>query len=132
MGLSPNIKRALAVALVLAAGCAQTAGGLNVPTIKSQFGSKNIVPSAAALSMESQNFCNAQAQVDYATMVMVCTGQMPTLPVSITTNYVAQSGRAACQAYGYVDAANKLLVSATVPLANCPTGTPVVPAVPAK
>ena len=53
--------------LLLLAGCAQQGGGLLQPTPKEIISGKNtIVPSAAALSMEATNFCNAQAQVDYA------------------------------------------------------------------
>src|SRR5208282_5421322 len=64
-----NATLALMLALALP-GCAQQAGGLLQPTPKQIISGKNtIVPSAAALSMEATNFCNAQAQVDYASLV---------------------------------------------------------------
>jgi len=68
------------------AGCAQQGGGLLEPTPKQIISGKNtIVPSAAALSMEATNFCNAQAQVDYAALVLYCEGKAPTLPLSFST-----------------------------------------------
>ena len=70
------------------AGCAQQGGGLLQPTPKQIISGKNtIVPSAAALSMEATNFCNAQAQVDYAGLVLYCEGKTPALPLSINTTY---------------------------------------------
>ena len=68
--MSRKIQNALALSLLCAfalAGCAQQGGGLLQPTPKQIISGKNtIVPSSAALSMEATNFCNAQAQVDYA------------------------------------------------------------------
>ena len=118
-----------AVFAVAFAACAQQGGGLTTPVPSSIAGHKNVVPSVAALTLESTQFCNAEAQVDYASIVLYCTGQTPSLPVSVTTNYVTEWSKTACQVYGYVDATNKLIAPATVSLANCPTGIAPAPVV---
>jgi hypothetical protein len=113
---------------VALAGCAQQGGGLLQPTPKQIISGKNtIVPSAAALSMEATNFCNAQAQVDYAGLVLYCEGKTPTLPLSISTNYQTESSQFSCQVYGYTNSSNQLIVPQTVTLGNCPTGTAPAP-----
>jgi len=110
------------------AGCAQQGGGLTQPTAKQIISGKNtIVPSSAALSMEATNFCNAQAQVDYASLVLYCEGKAPTLPLSISTTYQTQSNKFSCQVYGYTNSSNQLIVPATVTLGNCPTGVAPAP-----
>jgi len=110
------------------AGCAQQGGGLNQPTAKQIISGKNtIVPSSAALSMEATNFCNAQAQVDYASLVLYCEGKAPTLPLSISTTYQTQANQFSCQVYGYTNSSNQLIVPATVTLGNCPTGVAPAP-----
>ena len=118
-----------ALALTLA-GCAQQGGGLTQPTAKQIISGKNtIVPSSAALSMEATNFCNAQAQVDYASLVLYCEGKAPTLPLSISTTYQTQANQFSCQVYGYTNSSNQLIVPATVTLGNCPTGVAPAPVV---
>ena len=115
----------LALAL---AGCAQQGGGLLQPTPKQIISGKNsIVPSAAALSMEATNFCNAQAQVDYAGLVLYCEGKSPALPLSISTTYQTESSQFSCQVYGYTNSSNQLIVPATVTLGNCPVGVAPAP-----
>ena len=110
------------------AGCAQQGGGLMQPSPRQIISGKNtIVPSAAALSMEATNFCNAQAQVDYAALVLFCEGKTPTLPLSITTNYQAETTQFSCQIYGYTNSSNQLIVPQTVTLGNCPTGVAPAP-----
>ena len=116
------------VASLLLAGCAQQGGGLLQPTPKEIISGKNtIVPSAAALSMEATNFCNAQAQVDYAGLVLYCEGKTPTLPLSISTTYQTETSQFSCQVYGYTNSSNQLIVPQTVTLGNCPTGTAPAP-----
>ena len=108
--------------------CAQQGGGLLQPSPKQIISGKNtIVPSAAALSMEATNFCNAQAQVDYAGLVLNCEGRTPALPLSITTTYQTESSQFSCQVYGYTNSSNQLIVPATVTLGNCPTGAAPAP-----
>jgi len=110
------------------AGCAQQGGGLLQPTPKQIISGKNtIVPSSAALSMEATNFCNAQAQVDYAGLVLYCEGKTPALPLSISTNYQTEASQFSCQVYGYTNSSNQLIVPATVMLGNCPTGAAPAP-----
>jgi hypothetical protein len=118
----------LFVVAILLIGCAQQGGDLKAPSVLSPLGSKNIVPSVAALTMESENRCNAQAQVDYALAVKYCTGQLPTLPISFTTNYGTALNNLTCQIYGYTSAANQLLpgVPLTVSLGGC-QAPPVTP-----
>ena len=117
----------LLCALTLAA-CAQQGGGLLQPTPKQVISGKNtIVPSAAALSMEATNFCNAQAQVDYAGLVLFCEGKTPAIPMSISTTYQTESTQFSCQVYGYTNSSNQLIVPQTVTLGNCPTGTAPAP-----
>ena len=120
---------ALLLLCVLAfSGCAQQGGGLLQPTPKQIISGKNtIVPSSAALSMEATNFCNAQAQVDYAGLVLYCEGKSPSLPLSITTTYQTQSTQFSCQVYGYTNSSNQLIVPQTVTLGNCPTGVAPAP-----
>jgi len=109
-------------------GCAQQGAGLTQPTVKQMISGKNtIVPSSAALSMEATNFCNAQAQVDYASLVLYCEGKAPTLPLSISTTYQTQANQFSCQVYGYTNSSNQLIVPATVTLGNCPTGVAPAP-----
>jgi hypothetical protein len=116
--------------LLLLGGCAQQGGGLLQPTPKEIISGKNtIVPSAAALSMEATNFCNAQAQVDYAGLVLYCEGKTPTLPLSISTTYQTETSQFSCQVYGYTNSSNQLIVPQTVTLGNCPTGTAPAPIV---
>jgi len=124
-----NFAGLLLFACVLAlAGCAQQGGGLLQPTPKQIISGKNtIVPSAAALSMEATNFCNAQAQVDYAGLVLYCEGKSPALPLSINTTYQTESSQFSCQVYGYTNSSNQLIVPQTVTLGNCPTGTAPAP-----
>jgi hypothetical protein len=120
----------LLLCLLTLAGCAQQGGGLTQPTAKQIISGKNtIVPSSAALSMEATNFCNAQAQVDYASLVLYCEGKAPTLPLSISTTYQTQSNQFSCQVYGYTNSSNQLIVPATVTLGNCPTGVAPAPVV---
>ncbi len=110
------------------AGCAQQGGGLLQPTPKQIISGKNtIVPSAAALSMEATNFCNAQAQVDYAGLVLYCEGKTPALPLSISTTYETEASQFSCQVYGYTNSSNQLIVPQTVTLGNCPTGAAPAP-----
>jgi len=117
----------LLCAFVLSA-CAQQGGGLLQPTPKQIISGKNtIVPSAAALSMEATNFCNAQAQVDYAGLVLYCEGKTPSLPLSISTTYQTESNQFSCQVYGYTNSSNQLIVPQTVTLGNCPTGVAPAP-----
>ena len=72
------MRRLTFCALALVLSGAQQGGGLLQPTPKQIISGKNtIVPSAAALSMEATNFCNAQAQVDYAGLVLYCEGKTP-------------------------------------------------------
>lgn len=138
--------RKISVCLLAAfalAGCElfqpQVNGGVEVPTLKSQVGSKNIVPSAAALTMEATEFCNAQAQVDYSSLVLACEGKTPTIPVSVATTYGLQVAQFNCQVYGFTNASNQLIVPATVPLSGCvgpagvvkPTPVPSAAATPA-
>ena len=114
--------------LLTLAGCAQQGGGLLQPTPKQIISGKNtIVPSSAALSMEATNFCNAQAQVDYAGLVLYCEGKTPALPLSISTNYQTEASQFSCQVYGYTNSSNQLIVPATVTLGNCPTGAAPAP-----
>ena len=108
--------------------CAQQGGGLLQPTPKQIVSGKNtIVPSAAALSMEATNFCNAQAQVDYAGLVLFCEGKTPAIPMSISTTYQTESIQFSCQVYGYTNSSNQLIVPQTVTLGNCPTGVAPAP-----
>jgi hypothetical protein len=117
----------LLCALTLSA-CAQQGGGLLQPTPKQIVSGKNtIVPSAAALSMEATNFCNAQAQVDYAGLVLFCEGKTPAIPLSISTTYQTESTQFSCQVYGYTNSSNQLIVPQTVTLGNCPTGVAPAP-----
>jgi hypothetical protein len=128
--MSRKIQTVLALFILTLAGCAQQGGGLMQPTAKQLITGKNtIVPSSAALSMEATNFCNAQAQVDYAALVLYCEGKAPTLPLSITTTYQTQANQFSCQIYGYTNASNQLIVPATVTLGNCPTGVAPAPVV---
>ncbi len=111
------------------AGCAQQGGGLLQPTPKQIISGKNkIVPSAAALSMEATNFCNAQAQVDYAALVLYCEGKTPAIPLSMSTTYQTEASQFSCQVYGYTNSSNQLIVPQTVTLGNCPTGAVSSPA----
>ncbi len=115
--------RSLCACVLMLTGCAQQGGGLLQPTPKQMISGKNtIVPSAAALSMEATNFCNAQAQVDYASLVLYCEGKTPTLPMSISTTYQTEANEFSCQVYGYTNSSNQLIVPMTVTLGNCPTG----------
>jgi hypothetical protein len=118
----------LLLCLLMFSACAQQGGGLLEPTPKQIISGKNtIVPSAAALSMEATNFCNAQAQVDYAGLVLYCEGKTPTLPLSISTTYQTESSQFSCQVYGYTNSSNQLIVPQTVTLGNCPTGAAPAP-----
>ena len=88
----------LCACVLMVSACAQQGGGLLQPTPKQIISGKNtIVPSAAALSMEATNFCNAQAQVDYAGLVLFCEGKSPTIPLSISTTYQTESTQFSCQ-----------------------------------
>ncbi len=116
------------VCILAIAGCAQQGGGLLEPTPKQIISGKNtIVPSAAALSMEATNFCNAQAQVDYAALVLYCEGKTPAIPLSMSTTYQTEANQFSCQVYGYTDANNQVRVPLTVTLGNCPTGVAPAP-----
>jgi hypothetical protein len=118
----------LCASMLMLAGCAQQGGGLLQPTPKQIISGKNtIVPSSSALSMEATNFCNAQAQVDYASLVLYCEGKAPTLPLSISTTYQTQTNQFSCQVYGYTNSSNQLIVPQTVTLGNCPTGVAPAP-----
>jgi hypothetical protein len=118
----------LGACVLTLSGCAQQGGGLLQPTPKQIISGKNtIVPSSAALSMEATNFCNAQAQVDYAGLVLYCEGKSPALPLSISTTYQTQSTQFSCQVYGYTNSSNQLIVPQTVTLGNCPTGVAPAP-----
>ncbi len=125
-----GVRSLLCVLALTLAGCAQQGGGLLQPTPKQIISGKNtIVPSAAALSMEATNFCNAQAQVDYAGLVLYCEGKSPALPLSISTTYQTESNQFSCQVYGYTNSSNQLIVPQTVTLGNCPTGLAPAPVV---
>jgi hypothetical protein len=128
-GRGERFRAALFCVLALAlSACAQQGGGLLQPTPKQIVSGKNtIVPSAAALSMEATNFCNAQAQVDYAGLVLFCEGKSPTIPLSISTTYQTESSQFSCQVYGYTNSSNQLIVPQTVTLGNCPTGVAPAP-----
>src|SRR3984957_7019839 len=118
----------LCASMLMFAGCAQQGGGLLQPTPKQILSGKNtIVPSSAALSMEATNFCNAQAQVDYASLVLYCEGKTPALPLSISTTYQTEANQFSCQVYGYTNSSNQLIVPQTVTLGNCPTGVAPAP-----
>ena len=118
----------LCASALMISACAQQGGGLLEPTPKQIINGKNtIVPSSAALSMEATNFCNAQAQVDYAGLVLYCEGKTPTLPLSISTTYQTESNQFSCQVYGYTNSSNQLIVPQTVTLGNCPTGVAPAP-----
>jgi hypothetical protein len=118
----------LCASALMISACAQQGGGLLEPTPKQIISGKNtIVPSSAALSMEATNFCNAQAQVDYAGLVLYCEGKTPTLPLSISTTYQTESNQFSCQVYGYTNSSNQLIVPQTVTLGNCPTGVAPAP-----
>jgi hypothetical protein len=118
----------LCASALMLGGCAQQGGGLLQPTPKQIISGKNtIVPSSAALSMEATNFCNAQAQVDYAGLVLYCEGKTPALPLSISTTYSTESSQFSCQVYGYTNSSNQLIVPQTVTLGNCPTGVAPAP-----
>src|SRR5260370_821702 len=120
----------LCVLAISLSACAQQGGGLLQPTPKQMISGKNtIVPSSAALSMEATNFCNAQAQVDYASLVLYCEGKAPTLPLSISTTYQTEANQFSCQVYGYTNSSNQLIVPQTVTLGNCPTGVAPAPVV---
>jgi hypothetical protein len=117
-----------AIIAIALAGCAQQGGGLLQPTPKQIVsGKSSIVPSADALSMEATNFCNAQAQVDYAGLVLFCEGKAPQVPLSVTTTYGTQSTQFSCQVYGYTNSSNQLIVAPTVKLGNCPSGVAPAP-----
>ena len=77
--------------------------------------------------MEATNFCNAQAQVDYAALVLYCEGKTPALPLSISTTYQTETNQFSCQVYGYTNSSNQLIVPQTVTLGNCPTGVAPAP-----
>jgi hypothetical protein len=128
-GLGVRSLPLLLCALALAfSACAQQGGGLLQPTPKQMISGKNtIVPSSAALSMEATNFCNAQAQVDYASLVLYCEGKTPALPLSISTTYQTEANQFSCQVYGYTNSSNQLIVPQTVTLGNCPTGVAPAP-----
>ena len=128
--LFPDTLRAASVL----AGCgaplqAQQGGGLKEPTIQSQLGHNNIVPSAPALTLEMTNFCNAQAQVDYGYAVLFCESKLASLPVSFTTTYGAQVNADWCYTNQYTNANGQLSVpkdaagNPIIPtLGNCPSG----------
>ena len=120
--------------LAFAVGCAQQGGGLTQPTIKSQLGHNNIVPSAPSLTVEVTNFCNGQAQVDYGYAVLFCEGKLASLPLSFTTTYGTQVNQDWCFANGYTNANNQLAVpkdaagNPIIPtLGNCPSGAAPAP-----
>jgi hypothetical protein len=118
----------MCASLLMLSACAQQGGGLLQPTPKQIISGKStIVPSSAALSMEATNFCNAQAQVDYASLVLYCEGKSPALPLSISTTYQTETNQFSCQVYGYTNSSNQLIVPQTVTLGNCPTGVAPAP-----
>jgi hypothetical protein len=118
----------MCASLLMLSGCAQQGGGLLQPTPRQIISGKStIVPSSAALSMEATNFCNAQAQVDYASLVLYCEGKSPALPLSISTTYQTETNQFSCQVYGYTNSSNQLIVPQTVTLGNCPTGVAPAP-----
>jgi len=123
-----GVRSLLLLCVLTLAACAQQGGGLLQPTPKQIVSGKNtIVPSAAALSMEATNFCNAQAQVDYAGLVLYCEGKSPAIPLSISTTYQTEANQFSCQVYGYTNSSNQLIVPQTVTLGNCPTGVAPAP-----
>ena len=87
----------LCVCLFALAGCgllgcrmaAQQGGGLTAPTVQSQPGNKNIVPSAPALTVEITNFCNGQAQTNYGWLMQFCGGSLSLseFPVHLTRRW---------------------------------------------
>ena len=124
----PGLFLCFVACVMVLAGCAQQGGGLLQPTPKQIITGKNtIVPSAPALSMEATNFCNAQAQVDYAALVLYCEGKTPAMPLSISTTYLTEANQFSCQVYGYTNSSNQLVVPQTVTLGNCPTGVAPAP-----
>ena len=133
---------ALLLLFVLAfalAGCgaplqAQNGGGLREPTIQSQLGHNSIVPSAPALTLQTTNFCNAQAQVDYGYAVLFCENKLATLPVSFTTTYGTQVNADWCYTNQYTNASGQISVpkdaagNPIIPtLGNCPSGVAPAP-----
>ncbi len=115
---------------------AQQGGGLTAPTLGTQGGPNTIVDSSTALTIEVQNFCNGQAQVDYAWLAGWC-GNNPAysvnnLPISISTsvgNLVGQAKSAWCQSNLWTGPSGQLSINKDstgnpiIPaLANCPSG----------
>lgn len=136
-----NLILGMVLGLSLAAyGCSSTAaipqaaqqgGGLTAPTLNTQGGPNTVVDSATALTMEVTNFCNAEAQVDYAWLVGFCGNspnyQLPTAPVTVSTNIgatLAAQGKAAwCQSNLFTGPSGQL----AVPVTSDPSHTPIIP-----
>ena len=105
---------------------AQQGGGLTAPTAQSQFGSKNIVNAAPALTQEIVGACNGQALINYGWLMQLCGGQitLSALPVqlSATVNAVTAMGQKAwCRANMWTAASGQL----SIPLDTA--GNPIVP-----
>jgi len=119
-GLLTRLGLSLVCLVVLAfalSACSQTGAGLNAPTVKQELsGKKSIVPSAAALTLDAENHCGAQSQVDYAALVLFCEGKAPQLPISFQSTYEMQTSQFACETYGYTNSSNQLIVPQTVQL----------------
>jgi hypothetical protein len=120
---------------------AQQGGGLTAPTLGTQGGPNTVVDSATALTIEVTNYCNGEAQVDYAWLVGFC-GNNPAynvqnLPITISTNVgslVGQAKSAWCQSNLYLKPSGQLSVpldtsgNPIIPsLANCPSGVAPAP-----
>lgn len=141
--------------LFMLAGCgtgqlvpvqAQQGGGLVSPS-PTQINSHNgIVDSSTALTIEITNFCNGQAQVDYAWLAGFCGGApaystanlLPsTIPTQVT-QLTGQGKTAWCQSNLWIGPSGQLSIPVTqdpshtpiIPtLGNCPSGTAPAPIV---
>jgi hypothetical protein len=120
------IKAGLLGCAMLVAGCATEGSGLTFPI---KINDQNVlVNSAAVLSMEAQQSCNASAQVEYNLSTEVCDGAANALlPVQTSQGNAAIA--LLCGALGYTSGnSNQLVVPATVALGNCSTAVTPRPA----
>ena len=120
------VKAGLFSCALLVAGCATQGSGLTFP-IKIN-GQNVLVNSAAVLAMESQQTCNAAAQIEYNLSTEVCSGAASALlPVQTSQGNAAIA--LLCGALGYTNGnGNQLAVPATVALGNCSTAVTPSPA----
>lgn len=108
----------------LAAGylmaCATQGGGTTWPiTINGQ---KVLVNSAPVLTMQTQQSCNAQAQVEYNLNVAACEGKLtPVFPVQFAG--VNAEAQILCQAFGYTNSTGQLAVPEMIQLGGCSAAT---------